>query len=209
MGRRSREQQFEAATREHLAFLYRLAFRLTGARADAEDLVQETYLEAFRGFDGFQEGGNLRAWLARILIHNARDAWRRVERGPALLPLDGLADEDPSWLSQPGHPEHDLLQKERVEEVQQALATLPDEFRLALLLVHAEGLSYREAASVLGCPLGTLMSRIHRGRQLLRRRLGVALPGQREPERRAGPGGASDQGVVIDLAARMRRRQKG
>jgi RNA polymerase sigma-70 factor (ECF subfamily) len=133
---------------------------------DAEDLVQETYLRAYRGFDGFTPGTNIRAWLHTILQRVRTDAFRRAGRSPQTVELAGEGPAVP--------PPQDALATGR-EDVERALAGLPEVFRAAVVLRDVEELSYDEIARALDVPIGTVMSRIHRGRALLR----AALAGPR------------------------------
>jgi RNA polymerase sigma-70 factor (ECF subfamily) len=126
---------------------------------DAEDLVQETYLRAYRGFDGFQPGTNIRAWLHTILQRVRTDAFRRAGRSPQTVELTGEGPAVPA--------PQDALATGR-EDVERALAALPEAFRAAVVLRDVEELSYDEIARALDVPIGTVMSRIHRGRALLR-----------------------------------------
>ena len=154
-----REQRFEAEAIPHLRALYGTAYRMTRNAHDAEDLVQETFLRAYRGFDRFEPGTNIRAWLFTILHRARTDAFRRAGRSPQTTELigDGPAvAPSPDALATGG------------EEVERALAGLPEVFRSAVILRDVEELSYDEIARVLEVPIGTVMSRIHRGRALLR-----------------------------------------
>ena len=142
----------------HMRRLYGAAYRLTGNVAEAEDLVQETFLRAYRRFHLFAPGSNAKAWLLTIL-HNIRtDLLRKKGRTPA---LDELTEEGPAVA-----PTQD--QALGIADVEQLLARLPDPFRAAVVLRDIEELSYEEIAKVLHVPIGTVMSRIHRGRALLR-----------------------------------------
>jgi RNA polymerase sigma-70 factor (ECF subfamily) len=171
----SRQPWAEAFEVEALAAvdsLYRTALRLTRVPADAEDLVQETYLKAFRAADRFEPGTNLRAWLFTILHNTARNRVRdrardtvtidsgMVERA-ADVPLDGMADT----------PETLLLRETLAPELQAAIDELPDAFRQAVWLRDVEEFSYAEIATMLDVPAGTVMSRISRGRRMLFERL--------------------------------------
>lgn len=165
MGREARRRQaFAEAALPHLAALYRIARQMTDVEA-ADDLVQETYLRAWKYFESFQVGTNCRAWLLRILRNVWADQWRR----PRLeLPLpsveEGGTEPYYEW-------EHELVRDELSEDVQQALGELPSDYRWAVMLADVEELSYREIADVMACPIGTVMSRINRGRRMLARRL--------------------------------------
>lgn len=171
-------QRFEELTLPHLASVFRLAVRLTGSAQDAEDLVQETYLKAMRAFSGLREPERVRSWLFQILNRLVLDRHRGGGREVAVGDLeevdrfslyDLIWDEDPFPYSDRLH--EDFLAQFDDEEVRRALLALPEVYRLPLLLVCVEELSYKELAEVLGCPLGTVMSRLHRGRKILEREL--------------------------------------
>ena len=153
--------------------LYRLALRLTRNRAEAEDVVQEAFLRAFRGFDRFNPGTNCRAWLFTILrnvfLNRVRSQGREVLEAE-VGDLDRVEITTDTAVGP--NPEEQFLQTMLHGDVDRALTTLPLAFREAVLLVDIEGLTYREVADVLGCPIGTVMSRLSRGRALLRRALG-------------------------------------
>jgi RNA polymerase sigma-70 factor (ECF subfamily) len=172
VSRLARAAAFEAEALAAIDSLYRTALRLTRVPADAEDLVQETYLKAFRAADRFEPGTNLRAWLFTILHNTARNRSRdrardavtfdsgAVER-VADAPLDGVADT----------PETLLLRETLAPELQAAIDELPDAFRQAVWLRDVEEFSYAEIAAMLDVPAGTVMSRISRGRRMLFERL--------------------------------------
>jgi len=171
-------RRFEELTLPHLKSLYGLAVRLTGDGTAAEDLVQETYLKALQAFPTLRNPERVRSWLFQILSRLVTDQQRTTGREVLtgdLTELDrfslyhAIADEDPFPYSD--HLHEDFLAQFQDEEVRRALMTLPEEYRVPLVLVYAEGMSYRELASVLGCPLGTVMSRLHRGRKILEREL--------------------------------------
>lgn len=162
-----RDQRFEAEALPHLRSLYGTAYRMTRNAHDAEDLVQETFLRAYRAFDGFTPGSNIRAWLYTILHRVRTDAFRRSRRSPQTVEMahDGPAVPPPQdALAQGG------------EDLERALASLPDVFRNAVVLRDVEDMSYQEIARILDVPIGTVMSRIHRGRALLRTALGARTP---------------------------------
>jgi RNA polymerase sigma-70 factor (ECF subfamily) len=159
----SREERFESETLPHLRALYGTACRLTRSREDAEDLVQETYLRAMRSFDRYTPGTNARAWLFTIL-HRARvDALRRQGRTPTTVELEADG---------PGAPAVQDPALAPLGGLERALQELPESLRSAVLLRDVEGFSYREIADILEVPLGTVMSRLHRGRAALRQSLG-------------------------------------
>jgi RNA polymerase sigma-70 factor (ECF subfamily) len=158
--------------------LYSAALRMTRNQADAEDLVQETYLRAYRGFGGFTEGTNLRAWLYRILTNAFINTYRSRQRRPAET---DLADVEDMYLYK-RLPTLDTLVASRSaedqlfdlltdDEVKRALEALPENFRLAVLLADVEGFSYKEIAEMLDIPIGTVMSRLHRGRKAMQKSL--------------------------------------
>src|SRR3954467_4254525 len=167
---------FESQVLTHLDALYAVACRLTKAPLDAEDLVQDALVKAMRARDQYQPGTNLKAWLFKILTNTFINKYRRgglervVRDGPD---ADPLAD---GWVSAASmralrDPETQALRPIVEEEIHRALAELPEEFRLAVVLSDVEELSYKEIADVMGCPIGTVMSRLHRGRRLLKGRL--------------------------------------
>jgi RNA polymerase sigma-70 factor (ECF subfamily) len=168
---------FEAATLPHLKSLFRLALRLTGEPSSAEDLVQETYLRALQSFGTLRDPACVRPWLFQILNrlvidrHRTRDRERPTdfEALDRFSLYDLISDEDPFPYSDRLH--DDFLARFRDEEVRNALRALPEAFQLPLVLLYTEEMSYRELAEVLGCPIGTVMSRIHRGRKMLERGL--------------------------------------
>lgn len=171
-------RRFEELTLPHLAALYRFARKLTGDPAAAEDLVQETYLRALRGFASLRDHGAARAWLFQILSRLVTDRHRGAGREVPLPPdeeldhfslYDLIWEEDPLPYSDRLH--EDFLGQFRDEEVRAALLALPEAFRIPLVLLYTEGMTYREMAEVLGCPVGTVMSRLHRGRKILERDL--------------------------------------
>ena len=158
--------------------LYSAARRMTRNTADAEDLVQETYLRAYRGFGNFQQGTNLRAWLYRILTNAFINSYRSKQRKPRSVDLAGVED---LYLHQRlggdakaalGASAEDVLMDQITEsEIVDALESLPEEYRIAVLLADVEGFAYKEIAEILDVPMGTVMSRLHRGRKTLQKRL--------------------------------------
>lgn len=168
-------ERFEREAIPLLGDMFGAAMRLTRNPADAEDLLQETYLRAYRGFAGFEAGTNLRAWLHRILTNTFINLYRKRQREPQTISddeveewylynkLGGDAAEDSA--------ESTVLERLPDQEVQAALASLPEQFRLAVLLADVEGFSYKEIAGILEVPIGTVMSRLHRGRRALEKRL--------------------------------------
>lgn len=167
--------RFERDVLPLLPNLYGAALRLTRNPQDAEDLVQETYLRAYRGFSGFEEGTNLRAWMYRILTNTFINAYRKKQREPVTIADDEIED----WylydrLGGSGveaSAESEVLERIPDEDVQRALEDLPESFRMAVLLADVEGFSYKEIAEILQIPIGTVMSRLHRGRKALQKAL--------------------------------------
>jgi RNA polymerase sigma-70 factor (ECF subfamily) len=163
-----------------LPSLYGAALRMTRNPADAEDLLQETTLRAYRGFASFQEGTNLKAWLYRILTNSFINTYRKKQREPKTV--DGPEDLDEWFLydrlgaeNVARSAEEDVLQNIPDADVKDALESIPENFRMAVLLADVEGFSYKEIAEITGVPIGTVMSRLHRGRKALEKALyGVA-----------------------------------
>ena len=151
--------------------LFGTALRLTRNRQDAEDLLQETYLRAFAHYDGFREGTNLKAWLFRILKNGFINRYRQQKAGPREVDLErgGATFESALEEAVPpaATPEDELLGRSLDGDVARALASLPEDFRLVIELVDLQDFSYREVADILEIPLGTVMSRLYRGRRLL------------------------------------------
>jgi RNA polymerase sigma-70 factor (ECF subfamily) len=169
---------FEERALPHLRALHGLALRLTGDSSTAEDLVQETYLKGLQAFVTLRDPDRVRPWLfqilSRLVIDRRRTSGREVPlESPEDLDrfslYDRIADEDPLPYSDRLH--DDFLAQFRDEDVRRALVRVPETYRVPLVLVYVEGLSYRELAQVLGCPIGTVMSRLHRGRKVLEREL--------------------------------------
>jgi RNA polymerase sigma-70 factor, ECF subfamily len=165
-------EEFEQVALVHLNALYRVALRLTRNRAEAEDVVQEAFLRAFRSFHRFNPGTNCRAWLFTILRNVFLNRVRTQGREVLETEMGGLDQVEMAADTDVGrNPEEHFLQTMLHGDVDRALATLPLAFREAVMLVDIEGLTYREVAEVIGCPIGTVMSRLSRGRALLRRAL--------------------------------------
>jgi RNA polymerase sigma-70 factor (ECF subfamily) len=175
--RRKKLQAFEALAFEHIDALYRAALRLTRNRWDAEDLVQDACLRAFRFFDRFQPGTNFKAWLFTILRNTFINHYRKKKIQPATLAFDKvsfmLSDTDertPALRYVDGYDEtnyHDMFG----DQIQAGLDRLPEEFRMVVLLADIEEFPYKEIAEIMDCPIGTVMSRLSRARRQLRRYL--------------------------------------
>jgi RNA polymerase sigma-70 factor (ECF subfamily) len=169
-------ERFERDVLPLLPSLYGAAMRMTRNRSDAEDLVQETYLRAYRGFAGFQEGTNLKAWLYRILTNSYINTYRKKQREPQIV--DGPEDVDEWYLydrlggrSVEDSAETTVLDTIPDQAVKDAVESLPERFRLPVLLADVEGFSYKEIAEIMDTPIGTVMSRLHRGRKALEKAL--------------------------------------
>jgi RNA polymerase sigma-70 factor (ECF subfamily) len=165
--------RFERDAMKYLDQLYGAAMRMTRNPADAEDLVQETYLKAFAAFSSFTEGTNLKAWLFRILTNTYINAYRKKQRQPYQTGTDDLSDwqlhEAESHTSRGlRSAEAEALDRLADVDVVEALAAVPEDFRMAVYLADVEGFSYKEIAEIMDTPVGTVMSRLHRGRKLLR-----------------------------------------
>src|SRR3979411_2320154 len=168
---------FETEALSFLDALYRTGLRMTRSEAEAKDLVQETYIKAFRHRDQFTPGTNLKAWLFRILTNTFINQYRRKAARPETTELDDVDESilyrhmrDVSPRSASPHPAAELIDNTLSSEVTEALEQLPEKFRTTVLL-DVEGFSYKEIAEMLGRPLGTGMSRLHRGRKFLQKRL--------------------------------------
>jgi RNA polymerase sigma-70 factor (ECF subfamily) len=160
--------------------LYPAAVRMTRSHQDAEDLVQETMAKAWAAFDGFEPGTNVRAWLYRIMTNTFISGYRRRDRAPLLL-QDDLVERAarpmwPSVLPTGRSAEAEALDRMPAEELRQALRELPDDFRTVVYLADVEGYTYHETAAMMGTPIGTVMSRLHRARRALRSKLTGRLP---------------------------------
>lgn len=171
------QADFQAQAMEFMDGLYSAAMRMTRNQADAEDLVQETYLKAYRAFGGFEEGTNLRAWLYRILTNTYINLYRARQRRPIETDVEDVEElylyrrlaDDSGTLSRSA--EDEALAGITDAELKEALESLPEAFRLAVVLADVEGFSYAEIAEITEVPKGTVMSRIHRGRKALEKAL--------------------------------------
>lgn len=161
-----------------MSSLYSAALRMTRNAADAEDLVQETYLKAYRAYERFEEGTNLKAWMYRILTNTYINAYRKKQRRPDETDIDDVEDLylyrrvgglDGATLGRSA--EEELMELFGEAEVKEAVEDLPEHYRLPILLADVEGFAYKEIAEILDVPIGTVMSRLHRGRKQLQKRL--------------------------------------
>jgi RNA polymerase sigma-70 factor, ECF subfamily len=177
--------EFESLTRPLLTSLYRFALHSLRQRHDAEEVVQEACLCAYRAFDRFARGTNFRAWIFRILTNAITDWHRRNARRPVELQLDEVEAELDAFAFEPDRcdPAQLLIAQSMADAVRAALSTLPQDSQLVIQLCSVEGFAYKEIAEILGCPVGTVMSRLHRARQALRQRLAthIDVPARRGP----------------------------
>jgi RNA polymerase sigma-70 factor, ECF subfamily len=165
-------EEFEGEVMPLAGPLYGAALRFTRNPADAEDLVQETYLRAFRSWDSFEQGTNLKAWLFRILTNLYISKYRHQQREPLVVSTDGMEEFDLYRMMRDQgagarSPENIVLDGLVDQDVKDALGSLPDSFRMVVVLADVEGFTYKEIAEMLQVPIGTVMSRLHRGRKIL------------------------------------------
>ncbi len=173
----ARSKDFEDLVLEHMNMLYAVGLRLTRNPVDAQDLAQNTIVKALRFHDKFRSGTYIKAWLLTIMRNTFINEYRRRVRRPVLVELsnsepapDTAPDPEVGFEPRKDNPA-DLLEL-LDDEVRSAVDSLPDDFRMAVIMADLEDKSYREIADVAGCPLGTVMSRLHRGRKILRKQLG-------------------------------------
>jgi RNA polymerase sigma-70 factor (ECF subfamily) len=172
------QAEFSNLAMEYMGSLYSAALRMTRNPSDAEDLVQETYLKAYRAFGSFKEGTNLKAWLYKILTNTFINSYRAARRRPEQTELEDV--EDLYLYRRLGgleaaaagrSAEEEVLDHFTDSDVKEAVESLPEQFRMAVLLADVEGFSYKEIAEILDVPIGTVMSRLHRGRKALQKAL--------------------------------------
>ncbi len=165
-----RYKEFETEAMPHKSILFNFALRTTGNVEDANDLLQETFMKAFRFWDKYEKGTNIRAWLFRIMKNSYINRYRRETREPAMVDYDDVENFYDSIRDEAT--DSNDLQKQMYnnmlsDEVTESLQNLPDDFRTVVILCDIEGLTYEEIADFLNCPIGTVRSRLHRGRKLL------------------------------------------
>lgn len=171
----AKRKQFEAEALPHMDALYRTALRMTKNQTDAEDLVQETMVKAYRFWDKFEPGSNCRAWLFKIMTNIFINEYRSKSRTPVSVDLDDIDDNflygQLATVTLDRNPEEELFAKVFDDDVKKAIEELPDDFRLVVVLSFLEGFSYQEIADIVDLQLGTVKSRLHRGRKLLQKKL--------------------------------------
>ncbi len=168
-----RSKEFEELVLEHLDMLHAVALRLTRNKADAEDLTQNTLVKALRFHDKFKEGTYIKAWLLTILRNTFINEYRRKSRRPPVVELSGTESSeekspDPEVRIDMTHGTREDLMELLDDRVKKAIESLPEDFRGAVIMADLEDMSYKEIAERMACPLGTVMSRLYRGRKLLR-----------------------------------------
>jgi len=215
MKRRPQAVDFEREALPHLSALYAAALRMTRNEKDAEDLVQDALLRAYRFFDTFQAGTNCKAWLFRILTNVFCNNYRDREREHVVLTE---AESSPANLEQfvgggvdGRDTETALLGRMVSADVEKALAAVPADFRMAVILADLEDFSYKEIAEIMECPAGTVMSRLFRGRKILQGLLHdyAVEQGIIQAQPQAAEAATPDAAAPVDMAAYRRRRDQG
>jgi RNA polymerase sigma-70 factor (ECF subfamily) len=175
-----KRREFEEAALVHMQGIYNAALRLVRNKTEAEDLFQETFLRAYRFFHQFERGSNCRAWLFAILHSLFINRVRKIS--PVIVDFEeerAYREADP-WAAPLANPEVDLVRRMAGEDIERAIATLPPKLRAVVVMADLEGCTYREIAEICDCPIGTVMSRLYRGRQALRTALKEYAQGGRE-----------------------------
>ena len=201
-----RRRRFEAEVLPHLDAMYRTAVRLTRNPSDADDLVQDSVIKAYRFFDSYEAGTNVRAWLLKILTNVFFSKHRRTTLESNVASMGATDPVSDGWMSaasvNPSRDPERMVEKPLLEAaVARVLDDLPEDFRTVLVLVDVEGMTYREVADAMGCPMGTVMSRLHRARKAVAQKLGIV------PERAAEE--RPDDGVVSLDSFRRRKESLG
>lgn len=177
LSRRKRRSEFERTALPHIDALYGAAYRLTRNPRDAEDLVQDAMLRAYRFWDSFQKDSNCKAWLFRILTNTFINSYQKKKRSREIINQAAAEQEATGGVlvqeraSNLRDPQEILIDRTLSDDVASALAALPPDFRVAVVLCDVQGFSYKEIAEIVECPVGTVMSRLHRGRRLLKKAL--------------------------------------
>ena len=169
-------EEFEREALKHLDALYGAALRLTRSASDAEDLVQDSFVKAYRFYDRFEPGTNMKAWLFRILTNTFINKYRRSTRERKVLEGREAEPVGEGVMSRAAmrtltDPVSEAHRRIITAEIQEALDSLPEDYRVMIVLADVEELSYKEIAAIVGCPIGTVMSRLHRARKKMQRRL--------------------------------------
>jgi len=162
----NKQKEFEELALPYMDSFYSSALRMTRNEAEAEDLLQDAYLRAYRFFDKFQKGTNFRAWLFKIIRNVYINKYRKDAKVPQMMDVSDA--EAIGSLSDTDTPENIIFDKLLDDDLTKALDALPDDFKMTLIMSDLEGFSYKEISEILDCPIGTVMSRLHRGRKILR-----------------------------------------
>ena len=171
---KKKQSEFEAEALPHMDVLYNFALRTTGNQDDARDLLQETYLKAYRFWEKYEKGTNIRAWLFRIMKNSYINRYRKETKEPDKVDyeeIENFYNLIRAESTDPNDLQEKLFGNLLGDEVSNALESLPDDFRTVVILSDIEGLTYEEIAEFVECPIGTVRSRLHRGRKLLQARL--------------------------------------
>jgi RNA polymerase sigma-70 factor (ECF subfamily) len=168
---KEKQREFQSEALPHMDFLYNYALRMTYNAADAEDLVQETFLKAFRFWDSYEKGTNIRAWLFRIMKNAYINRYRKEKKEPETVEyqeVENFYNNVRGSAAESSDLQEAVFSNLLEDEVSRAIAELPDDFRTVVILCDIEELTYEEVAAFVDCPVGTIRSRLHRGRKLLR-----------------------------------------
>ena len=164
-----RRKEFAEIALQYMNSVYNVALRMTRDETEAQDLVQDAYLRAYRFFNKFEKGTNFKAWLFKILKNIYINKYRKESKMPQMVDISNI--EASGDLATTATPEDEIFDELLDDDVTIAIDALPEEFRLAIILSDLEGFAYKEVAEILDIPIGTVMSRLHRGRRLLRNSL--------------------------------------
>jgi RNA polymerase sigma-70 factor (ECF subfamily) len=164
-----KKKEFEEISIKYMNSLYNSAIRLTRDGSEAQDLVQDTYLRAYRFFDKFEKGTNFKAWLFKILKNIYINKYRKQQKIPQMVEVSNV--ESTANMASDVTPEDEVFGDLLDDDISKAMDSLPEEFRITIVLSDLEGFTYKEISDILNCPIGTVMSRLHRGRGLLKESL--------------------------------------